>query len=91
MILDSNNNILDRAREELQDDIDKHRFGKENELRRKEGLPEIPYYLKDLRTPEEIKINKDFKNKCADEAVRKTEQFMIAQYLHKLNKENKNE
>ena len=39
----------------------------------------------------EIKINKDFKNKCADEALRKVERFFHAQYLHKLNKENKNE
>lgn len=95
---DSDNTELNRGksqleldREQVQDDMMEHRLSKENELRRKRGLPEIPYYLKDLRSPEEIKANKEFRLKCLEEAQRKAEQYMIARYLKRKKKELENE
>lgn len=78
-------------RRKEQDNQDEHRLSLENELRRKRGLPEVPYYVKDLRTPAEIRADKDFRLKCLNEAKRKTEQLMIARYLIKLKKDLENE
>ena len=85
---DHDNITREKTQLELDREYDKdremeHTNSKENELRRKRGLPEIPFYLKDLRSPEEIEANKDFKRKCLEEAMRKTEQMFIARQLKK--------
>jgi len=74
-------------RESIQDEMEEHRHSPKNLRRRKLGLPEIPFYLNDLRTPEEIKANKEFKRKCLDEAMRKIEQMFIARQLKKTTEE----
>lgn len=76
---------LELDREQVQDEIMEHTLSKENELRRKRGLPEIPFYLKDIRSPEEIEEYKNFKRQCLKEAVRKTELMIMAKYLKKTN------
>lgn len=78
---------LELDRESDKDREMEHLQSKENELRRKRGLPEIPFYLNDIRTPEEIEANKDFKRKCLEEALRKTEQMFIARQLKKTTEE----
>lgn len=79
---------LELDREALQDEMMEHQLSTENELRRKRGLPEIPFYLKDLRSPEEIKANKEFRLKCLKQAQDKMNDYMIKRYLNKLNEEN---
>ena len=68
---------LELDREQLQDEAMEHHLGKENELRRKHGLREIPFYLKDDRTPEQIKTEKQKKA----EALRR----VVAKYLKQVN------
>ena len=63
----------------------------ENEKRRKLGKKALKFYLNDLRTPEEIKANKEFREKCLQEALEKTERIMLLRYMHKVNKEIKND
>ena len=76
---------LELDRDHLQDQMMEHTLSKENELRRKRGLPEIPFYLKDIRSPEEIEEYKNFKRQCLKEAVHKTELMIMAKYLKKTN------
>lgn len=82
---DNEKTPLELDREQVQDDMMEHHLSKENELRRKRGLPEIPFYLKDIRTPEEIEEYKNYKKQCLEEAMRKVELMMMAKYLKKTN------
>lgn len=68
---------LQLDRESDKDREMEHHLSKENELRRKHGLRETPFYLKDDRTPEQIKIDKQKKA----EVLRR----VVAKYLKQVN------
>ena len=70
-------------KKEAQDDLYDHIYSKENEQRRKRGLPELPYHSEDNWT-EEQKVAQVNKRK---EALKK----VMALYFKRYNKENKNE